>query len=211
MSKGLFISFEGPDGSGKTTQIKRLADYLQSKGYEVVLTREPGGTAISEKIRSLLLDPENKEMDSLTEAFLYAAGRAQHVAQLIKPSLQEGKIVLCDRFMDSSIAYQGYARGLGDCVRQINEIAVDDCQPDITFFMNLSAESGMARVNSRLTGNEKPDRLEQEAIDFHKKVYEGYIQLSKIYTDRYIIVDADRSIEEITKELINIIDARVSK
>jgi len=207
MSKALFISFEGPDGSGKTTQIKILAEYLQSKGFDVVLTREPGGTPISEKIRSLVLDPENTDMDSLTEAFLYAAQRAQHVAQLIKPALADGKVVLCDRFMDSSIAYQGYARGLGDCVRYINEIAVDNCQPDITFFMNLSAEEGIARASSR----EKLDRLEQEALDFHQKVYEGYLELSRIYKDRYIVIDASRSIEVITEELKNIINEKLSK
>ena len=196
--QGVFITFEGPDGSGKTTQIRLLSEYLKEKSYPVVLTREPGGTEISEKIRSIILDPENSEMDPMTEALLYAAGRAQHVAQLIKPSVEEGKIVLSDRFMDSSIAYQGYGRNLGDKIRIINEYAVAGVHPDLTFFLDLSAEDGMKRAEHR----QKLDRLEQESIDFHKKVYEGYLELSKIYKDRYVIIDASRSVEDISKEII---------
>ena len=196
--RGVFITFEGPDGSGKTTQIKLLAEYLNANGYPVVMTREPGGTRISEDIRTIILDPDNKEMDDMTEALLYAAARAQHVAQLIKPSVEEGKIVLSDRFMDSSIAYQGYGRDLGDKIRIINEYAVAGMHPDLTFFLDLSAEAGISRANKR----QKLDRLEQESIDFHKKVYEGYLELSKIYSDRYVIIDASRSIEEISKDII---------
>ena len=196
--RGVFITFEGPDGSGKTTQIKLLAEYLNANAYPVVMTREPGGTRISEDIRTIILDPDNKEMDDMTEALLYAAARAQHVAQLIKPSVEEGKIVLSDRFMDSSIAYQGYGRELGDKIRIINEYAVAGMHPDLTFFLDLSAEAGISRANKR----QKLDRLEQESIDFHKKVYEGYLELSKIYSDRYVIIDASRSIEEISKDII---------
>ena len=196
--RGVFITFEGPDGSGKTTQIRLLAEYLNAKGYPVVMTREPGGTRISEDIRKIILDPDNKEMDDMTEALLYAAARAQHVAQLIKPSVEEGKIVLSDRFMDSSIAYQGYGRELGDKIRIINEYAVAGMHPDLTFFLDLSAEAGISRANKR----QKLDRLEQESIAFHKKVYEGYLELSKIYSDRYVIIDASRSIEEISKDII---------
>ncbi len=196
--RGVFITFEGPDGSGKTTQIRLLAEYLNAKGYPVVMTREPGGTRISEDIRTIILDPENKEMDDMTEALLYAAARAQHVAQLIKPSVEEGKIVLSDRFMDSSIAYQGYGRELGDKIRIINEYAVAGMHPDLTFFLDLSAEAGISRANKR----QKLDRLEQESIAFHKKVYEGYLELSKIYSDRYVIIDASRSIEEISKDIV---------
>ncbi len=196
--RGVFITFEGPDGSGKTTQIRLLAEYLNAKGYPVIMTREPGGTRISEDIRTIILDPENKEMDDMTEALLYAAARAQHVAQLIKPSVEEGKIVLSDRFMDSSIAYQGYGRELGDKIRIINEYAVAGMHPDLTFFLDLSAEAGISRANKR----QKLDRLEQESIAFHKKVYEGYLELSKIYSDRYVIIDASRSIEEISKDII---------
>ena len=193
MSRGLFISFEGTDGSGKTTQYRLFAEYLVSLGYEVVTTREPGGTPISEKIRGIILDPENTEMDDMTEALLFAAGRAQHVAQLIRPSVEAGKIVLCDRFMDSSIAYQGYARGLGDCVRIINEYAVAGMQPDLTFLLDLPPQAGRAR-NVKAG---KVDRLEKQAMEFHRKVYEGYKKLAEIYPDRFIVIDADGSIEEV--------------
>ena len=193
MSRGLFISFEGTDGSGKTTQYRLFAEYLVSLGYEVVTTREPGGTPISEKIRGIILDPENTEMDDMTEALLFAAGRAQHVAQLIRPSVEAGKIVLCDRFMDSSIAYQGYARGLGDCVRIINEYAVAGMQPDLTFLLDLPPQAGRAR-NVKAG---KADRLEKQAMEFHSKVYEGYKKLAEIYPDRFIVIDADGSIEEV--------------
>ncbi len=195
--KGIFISFEGPDGSGKTTQIKLLSSYLEEKGYSVVMTREPGGTAISEKIRKIILDPENKEMDGMTEALLYAAARAQHVAQLIKPSLDEGKVVLTDRFMDSSIAYQGYGRHLGDKIRTINEYAVAGTQPDLTFFLDISAEEGIKRAEHR----HQLDRLEKESLDFHRTVYEGYMELAKIYHDRYVIINASRSIEEVFEDI----------
>ena len=195
--KGIFITFEGPDGSGKTTQIRLLEQHCKEKGYDVVLTREPGGTPISEAIRSLLLDPSHKEMDGVTEALLYAASRAQHVAEKIKPALAKGCIVLCDRFMDSSIAYQGYARGLGDDVRVINEFAVQGTQPDITFFMDLSAAAGKARVAAA----RDMDRLEQEDLSFHNAVYEGYLQLKEIYSQRYVCIDASRSIEQIAEEI----------
>lgn len=207
MKRGLFISFEGPDGSGKTTQISLLNDYLKSLGYEVLMTREPGGTPISENIRSIILNPDNDEMNPMTEALLYSASRAQHVAEKIKPALDKGMIVLCDRFMDSSIAYQGYARELGDCIRIINEYAVMGVQPDLTFFMNLSAEDGMARAEKR----HKLDRLEQEDIDFHKKVYEGYLELAKIYKDRYVVIDASKSIDEISDVIKKEFNDRASK
>ena len=197
MSRGLFISFEGTDGSGKSTQYRLFADFLRQQGCEVVTTREPGGTPISEKIRNIILDPDNTEMDDMTEALLFAAGRAQHVAQLIRPSVEEGKIVLCDRFMDSSIAYQGYARGLGDCVRIINEYAVAGMQPDLTFLLDLPPQAG--RQRNVKAG--KADRLEKQAMEFHNKVYEGYKKLAEIYSDRFIVIDASGSIEEVQEEI----------
>ena len=196
--RGIFISFEGPDGSGKTTQIKLFSKYLEEKGYPVLMTREPGGTGISEKIREIILDPANTEMDGMTEALLYAAARAQHVAQLIKPAIEEGKIVLTDRFMDSSIAYQGYGRGLGDKIRIINEYAVDGTQPDLTFFLDLAPGEGIARAGKR----KNLDRMERESLEYHKAVYEGYLELSKIYADRYVRIDASKSVEEISEEII---------
>ena len=197
MSKGMFISFEGTDGSGKSTQYRLFAEYLASQGFDVVTTREPGGTPISEKIRSIILDPENTEMDDMTEALLFAAGRAQHVAQLIKPSVEKGKIVLCDRFMDSSIAYQGYARGLGDCVRVINEYAVAGMQPDLTFLLDLPPQDG--RKRNVKAG--KADRLEKQAMEFHSRVYEGYKKLAEIYSDRFIVIDASGSIDEVQSRI----------
>ena len=200
MNKGIFISFEGPDGSGKTTQIKRLSDYCRNNGFEIVATREPGGTPISEKIRNIILENSNAEMSDTAEALLFAASRAQHVEQLIKPALEAGKIVICDRFMDSSIAYQGYGRELGDGVRMINEFAVQGIQPDMTFFMDLDPEIGKKRV----LAEGEPDRLENEALLFHRKVYEGYLKLSEIYRERYIRIDANRAVDEISDEIIGI-------
>ena len=195
--KGIFITFEGPDGSGKTTQIRLLEKHCRKLGCEVVMTREPGGTPISEAIRALLLDPANKDMSGVTEALLYAASRAQNVAEKIRPALDAGCIVLCDRFMDSSIAYQGYARRLGDDVRVINEFAVQGTQPDITFLMDISAAAGKARVSAA----RDLDRLEQEDMEFHNAVYEGYMRLKEIYGERIVSIDASRSIEEIAEEI----------
>ncbi len=194
MSRGLFITFEGPDGSGKSTQIRRLGDRLRERGEDPLLTREPGGTDISEKIRTLILDPANTAMDPRTEALLYAASRAQLVHQVIEPALREGRTVLCDRFMDSSIAYQGYARGLGTGVRDINEFAVGGLAPDITFFLDLDPEKGLLRAGK---AKGKPDRMEREALSFHRAVYEGYLALSRIYADRFVIIDASRTEEEV--------------
>ena len=197
MTKGLFITFEGPDGCGKSTQIERLKNFLCSKGYDVVLTREPGGTAMSEKIRSLILDPENKEESGVTEALLFAASRAQHVAEKIKPAIADGKIVLCDRFMDSSIAYQAYARGLGEDVVSINLFAIQGCFPDLTIFLDLDPLIGQKRQIER----GKLDRLEQEGLVFQQRVYEGYQELIKKYPERIKVVNADRNPESIEKDI----------
>ena len=197
MPRGIFITFEGTDGSGKSTQFRLFADYLRQNGFDVVLTREPGGTRISEKIRNIILDPVNTEMDPMTEALLFASSRAQHVEELIRPSLEEGKIVLCDRFMDSSIAYQGYGRGLGDCVRIINEYAIGGLQPDITFYLDLDPDAGRER-NTRAG---KTDRMEQEKMEFHRRVYNGYRELSEIYKDRFVCIDASLTIEEVADRI----------
>ncbi len=196
MDRGLFITFEGPDGSGKTTQIERLKTFIQGKGYDAILTREPGGTPISEKIRELVLDKNHMEMDYMTEALLYAAARAQHVAQVIKPALEAGRTVICDRFMDSSIVYQGYGRGLGDCVRIINEFAVRGCLPDITFLLKVDPAIGKRRIKP----NEQ-DRLELEKIEYHRAVFQAYEELEKLYPKRIIGIDAGRSIDEISWEI----------
>lgn len=196
MDRGLFITFEGPDGSGKTTQIERLKTFIQSRGYDAILTREPGGTAIGEKLREIVLDKHNMEMDYMTEALIYAAARAQHVAQVIKPALEEGRTVICDRFMDSSIVYQGYGRKLGDCVRIINEYAVRGCFPDITFLLKVDPEIGKLRIKA-----DDQDRLELEKLDYHRAVFKAYEELEKKYPERIIGIDAGRSIDEISREI----------
>jgi dTMP kinase len=201
MDRGLFITFEGPDGSGKTTQIERLRTFIQSKGYDAILTREPGGTPISEKLREIVLDKNYMEMDYMTEALLYAAARAQHVAQVIKPALEAGRTVICDRFMDSSIVYQGYGRKLGDCVRIINEYAVRGCFPDITFLLKVDPEVGKGRIKA-----DDQDRLELEKLDYHRAVFQAYEELEKQYPERIIGIDAARSIDEISREIQEHID-----
>lgn len=197
MKNGLFITMEGPDGSGKSTQIEAIRKYFENRGEQTVITREPGGTPISEKIRNLLLDRENSEMDPMAEALLYAAARAQHVSQVIKPALEDGIHVICDRFIDSSIAYQGYGRELGDSVAIINAYAVNNCIPDVTFFMKLNPEVGKSRIDSS-----SRDRIEMEKIDFHNRVFEGYEALELEYPDRIVGIDATRNIEEISEEII---------
>lgn len=174
--KGLFIAFEGPDGCGKSTQIRFLAEYLEQVGLNVVQTREPGGSPIAEKIREVVLSRENEGMAAMTEALLYAAARAEHVHKVIAPAIEAGKVVLCDRFVDSSIAYQGYGRMLGaKTVWRINEAAVDGYMPDVTVFLNVPPERAFERMNE----NKEYDRLEIEDISFHRRAYEGYQELSK--------------------------------
>lgn len=197
MKQGLFITMEGPDGSGKSTQIEAIRKFFEDKGEKVIITREPGGTQISEKIRNLLLDRENAGMDPVAEALLYAASRAQLVSQVIAPALEDGTHVICDRFIDSSIAYQGYGRGLGDSVAIINAYAVRNCMPDITFLMKLNPEVGKSRINSA-----DQDRIEMEKLDFHNKVFEGYEMLEAEYPDRIVGIDATRGIAEISEEIM---------
>lgn len=204
--KGLFITFEGPDGSGKTTQIQKLKEHLEHKGYEAVLTREPGGTEISEKIREIILDKTHTDMDYVAEALLYAASRAQHVAELIQPNLSKGTTVICDRFVDSSIAYQGYGRHLGDCVKVINDIAVRGCIPDATFLLKVDPSVLTCR---RSTG--EMDRLELEKMDYHQSVYQAYLILEKQYPERIIGIDATRSISEVSEDIFKRIDSLIEE
>ncbi len=201
MKQGYFITFEGGDGAGKSTQIRKLKDYLEARGFDVILTREPGGTDIGEKIRQIILDPDNKAMSAVAEAMLYAASRAQHVAEVIGPAIDAGKIVICDRFIDSSIAYQGYGRGLGDSVSVINSYAVDKYMPNMTFLLKLKPQTGSRRIEAR-----EKDRIELEAASFHQTVFDGYEALEEMYPERIVGIDASGTIEEIEMEIRKHID-----
>lgn len=192
--KGLFITIEGGDGSGKSTQIKLLYEFLENKGYDMVLTREPGGTLISEEIRKVILNKDYMEMSDMTEALLYAAARAQHVHQLVRPQVAKGKIVICDRYVDSSIVYQGYARGMGiEAIETINRFATGGLKPDLTVLLQISAEEGIKRKSSQ----QELDRLELQKLEFHLKVAEGYQMMAEREPDRILMIDASKSIEEI--------------
>ena len=201
MSNGYFISFEGVYGSGKSTQISKLKEYLEASGYELVLSREPGGTDIGEQIRSVILDPNNQGMTAVTEALLYAASRAQHVHDVIAPAVEAGKVVICDRFVDSSIAYQQYGRKLGECVRIINGYAIDGCMPDLTFLLKVKPDVGGTRIGSR-----EKDRIELEDKSFHEAVYQGYESLQEEFSERIVGIDAARSVDEIFAEIKEYMD-----
>lgn len=194
--KGIFITLEGPDGSGKSTQVENIKEFFTKAGRDVVVSREPGGTPISEKLRGIVLDEDHSEMDDVTEMFIYAAARAQHVAEKIKPALESGAVVVCDRFVDSSIAYQGYGRGLGDQVEEVNRYATSGLEPNVTFFMDLDPEIGRSRI-----GKDVRDRLEQQKMDFHYRVYEGYKALAAKYPERIMRIDAAKTIDEIKAEI----------
>lgn len=201
MNKGLFITIEGPDGAGKSTQLEFIRNFLLSRGIDALFTREPGGTPISEKIRRIILDKKNTDMAPMTEALLYAAARAQHVEQVIRPTLSRGKTVVCDRYVDSSIAYQGYGRHLGEGVSIINDYAIAGCIPDITFLLKIEPSTAKNRIKS-----EDQDRLEREADDFHLAVYNGYLALEEKYPDRIVGIEADRDIQLISIEIGDYLD-----
>ena len=199
MKKGLFITFEGADGSGKTTQLNKISEYLIEKGYDVVVTREPGALDIGQKIRNILLHHDGIVADRC-EMFLFLADRAQHVETLIKPAIQEGKIVLCDRHTDSTIAYQGYGRGQDiQLLKELNKIAVNNTIPDMTLLFDVSTKTSQERV-----GKEQ-DRMESSGIEFFERVRDGYLELQKEMPNRIKIVDANKTIEEVfenTKKLV---------
>lgn len=195
MKPGVFISFEGPDGSGKTTVSTAVTARLKEEGYPVVYTREPGGSRIAEEIRQIILDPENTVEDPRTEALLFAASRRQHLVDVVLPALARGQHVISDRFVDSSLAYQGYARKLGiEEVWQINHFAIEDHLPDRTIFLNLPPEMGLERIR---THRSSLDRLDQEALSFHRDVYEGYQKVMARHPERVITIDASRDLEQV--------------
>lgn len=198
MEKGLFITFEGADGSGKSTQAKFLAEGLKEFGFDVLLTREPGGCPVAEKIRDIVLDKNNPDILDITEAYLYAAARAQHVHEIIMPALAQGKIVLCDRFIHSSVAYQGYGRDLGkERVLEINKHAVDGCLPDITFFIKVNPEHAFNRMNEQ----KERDRLETQEQAFYDRLFQGYLAILEDEKDTIISIEAKGTKHE-TKAII---------
>ncbi|MFV0379218.1 MAG: dTMP kinase [Anaerorhabdus sp.] len=197
--RGYFITFEGPDGSGKTTVSKAVYEHLKEMGVDAIYTREPGGIDIAEQIRNVILDPRNTAMDQRTEALLYAASRRQHLVELVLPALKKNQIVLCDRFVDSSLAYQGFGRHLGiDEVFNINYFATDGLMPDKTIFLDLSAEEGLKRIENRVY----KDRLDQESLNFHFDVVKGYQEVVKRFSDRMVVIDASKNSEEVINEAL---------
>ena len=206
----MFITLEGPEGSGKTTAVEYAVSKLKEMGYEIVRTREPGGTPIAEEIRNVILDKNNTKMDPRTEALLYAASRRQHLVEKVWPSLKEGKIVICDRYLDSSLAYQGGARGLGiDEVLNINLFATENTWPDLTLLFDIAPEEGLKRIASN--ANREVNRLDLEKLEFHHKVRESFLLLAKRYPDRYIIIDASKDREEVAKATLEAIMSRLCK
>ena len=209
-NRGIFISFEGADGCGKSTQIRLFKDYCEKLGLDVISTREPGGTPISEKIRSIILDPKNGEMADEAEALLYAASRRQHLVEKVIPALKEGKLVLCDRFLDSSLAYQGGARGLGiENVYNMNLFATEGMLPDLTILFDIEPELGLARIAAN--SQREVNRLDVEKMEFHKAVRKGFHDLAQKFPERFFIVDASKTAEEVFKDAYSEIERRLKK
>jgi dTMP kinase len=208
--KGVFISFEGIEGSGKSTQIVLLANYLTAHARAVTLTREPGGTEIGDQVRKILLDPANKALDPKAELLLYAAARAQHLEELVRPELRAGKIVLCDRFSDATLAYQGYGRGLDvDMIRTLDRMVTAGLRPDLTILLDIDAAAGLARARGRNSsrGLEAEARFENEELAFHERVRQGYLTLAKQEPGRIRVVDASPAPDEIQNGIRKVVDS----
>ena len=206
MNRGIFITFEGPDGAGKTTILSMVANHFK----EAMVTREPGGIDIAEQIRKVILNKENTAMDPRTEALLYAAARRQHLIEKVKPALEEEKMVLCDRFVDSSLAYQGYARGLGiDEVWSINQFAIEDLMPQLTIYFDIEPELGLKRINKNK--EREINRLDLENLEFHQKVRDGYYLLMERFPDRIVRIDASGTVEEVYEQTVKMINEKLAK
>ncbi|MDY6100673.1 MAG: dTMP kinase [Candidatus Enteromonas sp.] len=204
----LFVTFEGGEGSGKSTVLKQVNEILLSEGHSTLLTREPGGTPISEQIRNVILDKANTSMDPRTEALLYAASRRQHLVEKIWPALKEGKIVLCDRFLDSSLAYQGGARGLGmDEIFEVNRYATEGQFPDITLFFDLDPSIGLQRIAAN--AGREVNRLDLERMTFHEKVRASFQKLASLYPERYVTIDASQPLEKVVEDSLKAIKAKL--
>ena len=205
----MFITLEGPEGSGKTTAVDYAVSKLEELGYKIVRTREPGGTPIAEQIRNVILDKANTKMDPRTEALLYAASRRQHLVEKVWPAIKEGKIVICDRYLDSSLAYQGGARGLGvDNILNINMFATEGTFPDLTLLFDIDPEVGLARIAAN--SNREVNRLDLEKLEFHQKVRNTFLELAKRYPERFVIIDASKSREEVANATLKAILERLS-
>jgi dTMP kinase len=210
MTKGIFITMEGPEGAGKTTILEMLYKHYKEKGIKIVKTREPGGIRIAERIREIILNPEHTEMDGRTEALLYAAARRQHLVEKVIPALEEGNIVLSDRFIDSSLAYQGFARGIGiDEIWKINEFAISSVMPDLTLYFDLDPETGLARINK--STDREINRLDLEQLDFHKRVQEGYYKVIEKFPERLYKLEASQGIEDVFEQALHAIDSLLNK
>ena len=204
MKKDLFIVFDGGEGSGKSTMIDKVYEWLRECNYDCIKTREPGGISIAEQIRQVILNKENTDMDSRTEALLYTAARRQHLVEKVIPALENGQVVLCDRVLDSSLAYQGFARGIGiDEIYEINKFAIGDCMPDISILFDISPEVGMERINKN--SQREVNRLDLESLDFHNKVREGYDIVYKNNKDRMVKINAEEPIDKVFDNVKNII------
>ncbi|MBY8914763.1 dTMP kinase [Bacillus sp. YC2] len=207
---GLFITFEGPEGAGKTTVLQAIKELLSTKGLPVTATREPGGIEIAEQIREVILNKNNTLMDSKTEALLYAAARRQHLVEKVQPALEEGRIVLCDRFIDSSLAYQGYARGLGiEEVLSINQFAIGDTMPDITIYFSIEPEEGLKRIKANQS--REKNRLDLEALHFHTQVREGYQKVMERFPERFHSIDASQTKDRVIQDVLNVINEALKK
>ena len=207
--KSYFISFEGPDGSGKSTVLKQVVAQIGPRlKTQYLVTREPGGSKIAEKIRQLILDPVNEEMSAKTEALLYAASRSQHMFETVIPALKAGKVVFSDRFVDSSLAYQGAGRDLGiAAVKQINDFATSKIEPDLTIFLDVKPQIGLDRIAQERAGQE--DRLEQEKLIFHQKVYRGYQEVNQAYPKRIVVVNANKPLNLVVEDCVKVIANRL--
>lgn len=205
--KGLFITFEGGEGAGKSTILERLVEHFAERGISYLSTREPGGIPIAESIRDILHDVGNTAMDSRTEALLYAAARRQHLAEKVVPALESGAVVLCDRFVDSSLAYQGYARGLGiDEIYAINRFAIGPLMPDVTLYFNVSAETGMSRIAAN--ADREVNRLDLEGLQFHRRVREGYAELLRRFPERIVSIDAEPAPDAVFGQVLDVLRSR---
>jgi dTMP kinase len=208
MKKGIFITIEGTDGSGKSTQIRNIEAFLREEGHDVVITRDPGGTEISENIRRIILNPDNTKMARTTELLLYYAARAQLAAELINPAIAEGKIVICDRYIDSTYVYQGFGRGFEkEIIDRLNDISLSGIYPDITFFLDISPEVALKRRRNASS----LDRIENEKMDFHMKVYRGYKKLCEMFPDRIRSIDASKDPKKVFDDIRNILISSFNK